>query len=146
MWQPDVTVAAICELDGHFLMVEERAKSNQQIVFNQPAGHLEDGESLLQAVIRETLEETCRHFEPTALVGLYRLRTPLNKTYIRYAFCGEISARDPDHSLDPDIIATHWMSRNELQRNPDLRSELVLQCINDYRAGARYPLEILREL
>lgn len=127
-------------------MVEERAKSSRQIVFNQPAGHLEDGESLLQAVVRETLEETCRHFQPTALIGLYRLRASNHKTYLRYAFCGEISATDPDRTLDPDIMATHWLSLAELQASSALRSELVLECINDYRSGVRYPLEILREL
>ena len=146
MWQPDVTVAAICQRDGHFLMVEERAKSNQQIVLNQPAGHIEDGETLIQAVVRETLEETCRHFQPTALIGLYRLKTPANKTYLRYAFCGEIGPVDSARQLDPDIITTHWMTLAELQASTALRSELVLACVNDYCAGVHYPLEVLREL
>lgn len=145
MWQPDVTVAAICERDGHFLMVEERSKSSNQIVFNQPAGHLEDGESLIEAVIRETLEETCRHFTPTELLGVYRVRSDAGKTYIRVAFCGEISGLDDACTLDPDIMATHWLSYAELQSHENLRSELVLTCINDYRAGIRFSLDTLRE-
>lgn len=147
MWQPDVTVAAICEKNGRFLMVEERAKSTQQIVFNQPAGHLEDNETIIQGVIRETLEETCRHFQPESLLGLYRMRNPqTGKTYIRYAFCGEISEVDQTAELDPDIIRTHWMSHQELQQNKQLRSDVVLQCIDDYLSGVRFPLDILKEL
>jgi len=145
-WQPDVTVAAICERDGHFLLVEERAKSSDRIVFNQPAGHLEDGESLIDAVIRETREETCRHFTPESLIGLYRLRTGNGKTYIRYTFCGQISPLDADLTLDADIIATHWLSLAELRTHTSLRSALVLTCVNDYLDGVRYPLSLLREL
>jgi len=146
MWHPDVTVAAICEQDGRFLIVEERSKSSQKIVFNQPAGHLEDGESLLQAVIRETLEETQRHFTPHALIGLYRLRAATGKTYIRYAFSGSVS--EPDHSteLDSDIIRTHWLSLDDLCNSDQLRSTLVIKCIQDYRAGKNYPLNLLREI
>ena len=146
MWAPDVTVAAICEQDGRFLLVEERAKSSQQIVFNQPAGHIEQGETIIEAVKRETLEETCRHFTPESLVGLYRLPLDSGKTYIRYTFCGSISDIDPNAQLDPDIITTHWLSYDELCVHPALRSPLVLTCVNDYLAGKRYPLEILCEL
>ena len=146
MWNPDVTVAAICERHGRFLLVEERSKSTGKIVFNQPAGHLEDGESLLQAVVRETLEETCRHFTPTALVGLYRLKAENGKTYLRYAFCGDLSEEDPNCELDSDIIRTHWLSVDAIRASTSLRSDLVLSCINDYLAGKRYPLDILREL
>ena len=146
MWNPDLTVAAICQDNGKFLLVEERSKSTQQIVFNQPAGHLEDGESIIDAVIRETREETCRHFTPQALVGLYRLRLNDHKTYIRYAFCGSISELDSSLSLDPDIIRSRWFSLDELQNNTALRSPIVMQCIQDYLAGHRYPLEMLREL
>lgn len=145
MWQPDVTVAALCEKDGQFLLVEERSKSTQQIVFNQPAGHLEDGESLVAAVIRETLEETCRHFEPQALLGLYRHRNDHGKTYIRYCFTGTISELDSSYTLDPDIIRTHWSSLDAIRANTALRSPLVLQCIDDYLAGKRYSLDLLRE-
>jgi len=146
MWAPDVTVAAICEKDGKFLLVEERAKSSQQIVFNQPAGHIEKGETIIEAVIRETLEETCRHFTPEAVVGLYRLPLESGKTYIRYTFCGSISDKDPDFQLDPDIIDTHWLSLQELKDHQALRSPLVLRCIEDYLSNQRYPLELLCEL
>ena len=146
MWQPDVTVAAICEQNGRFLMVEERSKSSQKIVFNQPAGHLVDGESLLQAVIRETLEETQRHFTPVALVGLYRLRAITGKTYLRYAFTGSVSEPDYSNKLDSDIIRSHWLSLKELHNNDQLRSKLVMKCIEDYRLGKCYPLELLGDL
>ena len=145
MWQPDVTVAAVCEIDGQFLLVKERSKSSGQIVLNQPAGHLEDGESLIQAVQRETLEETGREFTPDALLGLYRLRLANNKTYIRYTFTGKISAPLEGAELDPDIMSTHWLTLQEIQACQNLRSPLVLQCINDYLDGTRYPLSILRD-
>jgi len=146
MWTPDVTVAAICEKHGRFLLVEERAKSTQNIVFNQPAGHLEKGESLVEAVVRETLEETCCHFTPEALVGLYRLEANSGKTYIRYAFTGSISEVDERQTLDEDIIRTHWLTLDTIRASTSLRSPLVLSCINDYLCGHRYPLELLREL
>ncbi len=145
LWQPDVTVASICERDGRFLMVEERAKSSQKVVLNQPAGHLEDGESIIDAVIRETLEETQCHFTPDALVGLYRLRTAEGKTYIRYTFCGNVGEVDTSSVLDPDIIRTHWLSFEELSAKENLRSNLVLACVQDYLSGKRYPLDILCE-
>lgn len=146
MWQPDVTVAAICEQDGRFLMVEERSKSSGEIVFNQPAGHLEDHESLIDAVVRETLEETCCEFQPESLIGLYRLRTDQGKTYIRYAFSGSVSAPLEHRELDQDILQTHWLSYAELQQKQNLRSHLVLSCIDDYLNGVRFPLSVLREL
>lgn len=146
MWQPDVTVAAICEVDGRFLMVEEKSKSSGKIVINQPAGHLEDKESLLEAVIRETLEETGRHFTPEQLVGLYRLRLESGKTYIRYTFCGAISDPVPNYELDSDIIRTLWKTHSELTLCPNLRSPMVLGCVEDYLAGARFSLDLLREL
>lgn len=146
MWQPDVSVAAICERDGQFLLVEERSKSTGELVLNQPAGHLEDAESILAAVVRETLEETCRHFTPHALVGLYRLRTAAGKTYIRYTFCGTVSEIDTNLSRDVDILDTHWLSLEQLEQNQMLRSELVLHCVRDYLSGMRHPLEMLREI
>lgn len=145
-WFPDVTVAAVCEHDGRFLLVEEIAKSTQSVVFNQPAGHIERGESVLDAVIRETLEETQRHFTPEALIGLYRHEAENGKTYFRYTFCGSVSDIDSLHELDPDIIRTHWLSVDEIRDNPQLRSPLVLACIDDYLSGQRHPLELLREL
>ena len=145
MWQPDVTVAAVCERNGRFLLVEELAKSSKKIVFNQPAGHLEDGEDLISAVVRETLEETCRHFVPEALLGFYRVKSDEGKTYLRFAFCGEISDVDESTQLDPDIIDTHWLSYAQITSMSNLRSELVLKCIDDYRAGVRHPLSAIRD-
>jgi len=146
MWVPDLTVAAICEQDGRFLLVKEKAKSSQKIVYNQPAGHIEEGESIIESVIRETREETCRHFVPKSLVGLYRLPVEGGKTYIRYTFFGSISDIDESLTLDPDIISTHWMTYDEIRNHDSLRSPLVLNCIEDYLAGKQYPLSILREL
>jgi len=144
MWYPDVTVAAICELDGRFLLVEERSKSSNLIVFNQPAGHIEKGESIVEAVKRETREETCRHFTPEALVGLYQYQASPEKMYLRYTFCGQISDIDKALTLDPDIIRTHWLDLNTLLSHPSLRSPLVLDCIKDYLEGIRYPLALLK--
>ena len=146
MWHPDVTVAALCERDGRFLVVEERSKSSGKIVLNQPAGHLEEGETLLDAVVRETLEETQCHFTPQSLLGLYRLQTPEGKTYIRYTFAGTVSDPDPTQLLDPDIIRTHWLSHEELSQKNNLRSGLVSSCVNDYLPGENYSLKLLKEL
>ena len=146
MWTPDITVAAICEQHGRFLLVEERSKSTNNVVFNQPCGHLEEGESIIAGAVRETLEETCRHFTPEALIGLYRLQVQNGKTYIRYTFCGSISEEDPDAELDSDIIRTHWLTPDEIYTNTALRSPIVKNCIDDYLSGVRYPLDILKEL
>jgi 8-oxo-dGTP pyrophosphatase MutT (NUDIX family) len=145
-WKPRVTVAVIAEQRGRFLMVEERAAG--QIRFNQPAGHLEDRESLLDAVVRECLEETACHFEPQALVGIYRWRNPhSDDTFLRATFCGRCLRQDRDRRLDPDIIAAHWLTANDIRARADrLRSPLVLRSIDDYLAGKRYPLDILVEL
>ncbi|MBK1690792.1 NUDIX hydrolase [Ectothiorhodospira mobilis] len=145
-WTPRVTVAAVVERDGRFLLVEEQADGRR--VFNQPAGHLEEGESLLQATARETLEETGRVFTPQSLVGIYRWRHPQSGlTFLRVAVAGEVGERVPGSCLDPDILDTHWLSRETLAREPDgLRSPLVLRCIDDYRAGRRHPLELLVDL
>jgi len=146
MWTPDITVAAVCEKHGRFLLVEEQSKSTQQIVFNQPAGHLEPGETIIDAVVRETLEETCCHFTPDALVGIYRLEAVNGKTYIRYTFTGSISDVDNNYDLDPDIIRTHWLTPDSIHASASLRSPIVSNCINDYLSGIRYPLDILKEL
>lgn len=144
-WKPDLTVAAICEQDGRFLLVEERSKSSQKIVFNQPAGHIEKGESVISAVIRETLEETQRHFTPEAIVGLYRHEAVNNKTYFRYTFCGQVSTIDTQFELDSDIIRTHWFTLDEIRNNTQLRSPIVLSCIEDYLSGVHHPLSLLKE-
>ncbi|MCG5536641.1 NUDIX hydrolase [Ectothiorhodospira mobilis] len=145
-WTPRVTVAAIVEREGRFLLVEERADGRR--VLNQPAGHLEEGESLLQATVRETLEETGRAFTPQSLVGLYRWRHPQSGlTFLRVAIAGEVGERVPGSCLDPDILETHWLPREHLAREPaGLRSPLVLRCIDDYLAGRHHPLDLLVDL
>lgn len=145
-WKPHATVAAIIEDQDRFLLVEEHA--DNQVVLNQPAGHLESGESLLEAVIRETREETAMVFEPVALVGVYRWQHPSSdKTFLRFTFYGKQLHRLENAELDPDIIQPVWMSYEEIkQHQPRLRSPLVLQCIEDYRAGYHYPLDILKDI
>lgn len=144
-WTPRATVAAVVEQDGRFLMVEEQVDGGLRL--NQPAGHLEDGESLLQAVIRETLEETAWHFRPEALVGIYRWRHPGGETFLRFAFTGTVHDQDSSRPLDPDIRRTLWLDRDTLiAQQPQLRSPLVLRCVEDYLSGLRYPLELLQDL
>ena len=138
---PDVTVAAVAENAGRFLVVEERI--NRRLVFNQPAGHVERGETLLEAVVRETREETAWRFEPRALIGVYLWRKPTSgRRVLRFAFAGAVSDRDPAQRLDRGIVRTHWFNRAELeQRQAQLRSPLVLRCVNDYLAGEQSALE-----
>jgi 8-oxo-dGTP pyrophosphatase MutT (NUDIX family) len=145
-WKPRVTVAAVAEQRGRFLMVEEHADG--QIRFNQPAGHLEDRESLIDAVVRECLEETAWHFEPQALVGIYRWRKPdSDATFLRATFSGRCLEQDTGRRLDADIIAAHWLTADDIRALADrLRSPLVLQSIDDYLLGKRYPLDILVDL
>jgi len=144
VWKPDVTVAAIIERDGRFLLVEERIRG--RLVFNQPAGHLEDGESLLHAVVRETLEETAWRFSPQALVGIYLWRSFRGHTTLRFAFTGTVDRFDPDRKLDPPVLATHWLTAAEIaQRGDKLRTALVTRCIDDFLAGRRLPLEAIAQ-
>jgi len=141
----DFTVAAIAERAGRFLVVQERA--SRRVVLNQPAGHLEDGESLVEAVIRETLEETGRGFEPQAVTGIYLWRGPGRRTVLRVAFAGRVGERDESRALDRAILRTAWLGRDELaERATELRSPLVLRCIDDYLRGTRYPLELLNHV
>jgi 8-oxo-dGTP pyrophosphatase MutT (NUDIX family) len=137
---PEITVAAIAETDGRFLLVEERI--NQRLVFNQPAGHVELGESLLTAVIRETREETAWRFEPESLIGVYLWRSPESGvTTMRFAFSGTVDDHQPEQALDHGIVCTHWLSRTDLQeRERRLRSPLVMRCIEDYLTGQRQPI------
>ena len=146
VWKPDVTVAAVAERDGKFLFVEERAGG--RVVVNQPAGHLEDGETFLQAVVRETLEETAWRFEPTTIVGVYVWRPEhLSRTFLRVAFAGELHSHDPSRPLDHGILRTRWLTREQLSGpHVRLRSPLVTQCLDDYLAGARYPLTLINHL
>ena len=143
VWKPNVTVAAIVEQDGKFLLVEEEAGG--QIVLNQPAGHWEQDESLIAGATREALEETGYDFRPTALVGIYRWPHPKKEiTYLRFAFAGEIAGHDAQRKLDDGIIRAVWLTPAEIQRDMARhRSPLVLRCIDDYLAGKRYPLDLL---
>ena len=130
-WAPSVTVAAVIREQDRYLMVEERPEG--RAVINQPAGHLEFGESLLDAVQREVWEETGRRFRPTGLVGVYQWTVPdTERSFLRFCFCGSVSARLPGAVLDPDIDATHWLSVDEIASGTlPTRSPLVLRCIHD---------------
>lgn len=143
IWKPNVTVAAIVEQDGRFLLVEEH--TSHGIRFNQPAGHLEANESLLAAVAREALEETAYEFEPQHLVGVYRWPAPQSDiTYLRFAFAGRTLAHHPRRALDEGIIRAVWMTPQEISASqPQHRSPLVLRCVEDYLSGKRYPLDLL---
>ena len=138
--KPEITVAAITEDNGRFLLVEERI--NQRLVFNQPAGHVEHGESLLAAVIREVREETAWRFAPEALIGVYLWRSPESGvTTMRFAFSGTVDDHQASQPLDHGIVGTHWLSPSDLrQREARLRSPLVLRCVQDYLAGNRQPV------
>ncbi|HCE09306.1 MAG TPA: NUDIX hydrolase [Oxalobacteraceae bacterium] len=146
VWKPAVTVAAVIERAGLFLLVEE--ETSDGIRLNQPAGHLDPDESLQQAVVRETLEETAHDFAPTALVGTYlsryvSSRTGQEVTYLRFAFAGELGTRH-ERPLDHGILRTLWMSHADLAACPGRhRSPLVLQCVEDYLRGTRAPLSLL---
>lgn len=146
VWKPSVTVAAIIERDGRFLLVEE--ETSDGIRFNQPAGHLDPNESLIDAVARETLEEAAHDFVPTALVGMYMSRyvssrTGLEVTYLRFAFSGDLG-KEHDRELDHGILRTVWMTRDEMLACQEKhRSPLVLQCVDDYLAGKRAPLSLI---
>ncbi len=144
IWKPNVTVAAVVERDGRFLLVEEETEAG--LCFNQPAGHLDEGESLVQAAAREALEETAWHFEPKFIVGIYQWRRPQGDiTYLRFAFGGELTGFEPERKLDEGILRAVWMTPEEVEATKDRhRSPLIAQCIADYRAGQRYPLELIR--
>ncbi|MFI4880340.1 MAG: NUDIX hydrolase [Steroidobacterales bacterium] len=143
---PDVTVAAVTETDGRFLLVEERI--NRQLVFNQPAGHVERGETLLAAIVREVQEETAWQFEPQALVGVYSWRNPQHgRSFLRFAFTGAVRGHDPQARLDRGIVATHWLSHAQLkERETRLRSPLVMRCVEDYLGGVRRQLAPIAHL
>jgi 8-oxo-dGTP pyrophosphatase MutT (NUDIX family) len=147
-WKPSVTVAAIIERDGRYLLVEEETPEGLRL--NNPAGHLDPGESPEQGVARETLEETAFVFRPNALVGIYLSRfqrdsTGEDITYLRFAYCGELGEFDAQRQLDTGIVRTLWMAPDELRASVDRhRSPLVLRCIEDHLAGQRFPLEAVR--
>lgn len=143
IWKPHVTVAAVIERDGKFLLVEE--ETTQGVRFNQPAGHLEARESLLDAVARETLEESAYHFTPQHITGIYRWHADeSDTTYLRFAFAGELTGFDKNRALDTGIIRALWLGLDEIRAcQTRHRSPLVLRCIEDYLAGHRYPLELI---
>jgi ADP-ribose pyrophosphatase YjhB (NUDIX family) len=142
VWKPHVTVAAIIERDQHFLLVEETTPYGLQ--FNQPAGHLEEHEDLITAVKREVLEETAWHFTPEYLSGvnLWR-RNHQSPTFVRFCFVGNCYDYQPNRALDDGIVATHWLTRDEIAAK-NLRSPLVLTSVDEYLKGSRYPLSLLQ--
>lgn len=143
-WKPNVTVAALIERAGQFLMVEEETADGLR--FNQPAGHLDEGESLIAACSREALEETAWGFTPTALVGIYQWPRPQRDiTYLRFAFAGVLGEQDEHRVLDTGIVRAVWMTPEEIQATQARhRSPLIWQCVADYLNGQRFPLEIIR--
>ena len=154
-WKPSVTVAAVIarQMDGvqKFLLVEEETRDGLKL--NNPAGHLDPGESPTTACARETLEETAFHFRPTAIVGIYLSRFersasgsegPLDITYLRFAYCGELGEHVAGQALDHGIVRTLWLTADEIRASSDThRSPLLLRCLEDYLAGQRYPLELI---
>ena len=150
-WKPSVTVAAVIERDGRFLLVEEHTPEGLRL--NNPAGHLDPGESPAEGCARETLEETTYRFRPTALVGVYLSRfqrpgpqagTVQDVTYLRFAFCGELGEAQAGRALDAGIVRTLWMSPDEIRASrAQHRSPLLLQCMEDYLAGQRHTLDLI---
>lgn len=143
-WTPHATVATLVERDGQYLLVEEIAELGTP-VFNQPAGHIEQGESVLQAAKRETLEETGWHVEPFALVGIYIYAAPNGITYHRYCLAAKALHQEPNAKLDQGIIGPRWCSLEEIRHNLQLRSPMVLRCVEDCHKGQRFPLELITE-
>jgi phosphatase NudJ len=147
VWKPNVTVAAVVEHDGRFLLVEEDTPDGARL--NQPAGHLDPGETPLDGAIRETLEETARVFTPSALLGIYMARSRSVKeggpvTYLRFAFVGTVSEPEAGRELDHGILRTLWLTADEIRARLQVhRSPLVMKCIDDYLAGRRYPLSLV---
>ena len=152
-WKPSVTVAAVIAKDfggiEKFLLVEEQTRDGLKL--NNPAGHLDPGESPAQGCARETLEETAHHFTPTAIVGVYMSRfeqaqadSVLDITYLRFAFCGELGAHVEGQPLDAGIVRTVWLTADEIRASSERhRSPLLIHCMEDYLAGRRYPLDLV---
>ena len=144
--RPAVTVATVVERDGRFLVVEEETRSGLKL--NQPAGHLEPGETLPAAAARETLEETGWHVEPMALIGIYRWESSdSGATFVRFSFAGHAREHDAARPLDRGIVRALWLPYDEIAaRRAKHRSPLVLRCLDDYRAGKRWPLDLVQEI
>jgi len=146
IWKPNVTVAAVVEQDGQYLLVEEQTSSG--LLFNQPAGHLEPGESIIHGAIRETLEETGYTFVPRSVLGIYHWHSPAeDTTFIRFAFSGSVSDYDPGRPLDTGIVRADWFGIDEIRSMTYChRSPLVMKCLEDHLTGKGYPLDILTHL
>lgn len=144
IWKPHVTVAALVEREGRFLLVEEHTADGVRL--NQPAGHLDEGESLLAACVREALEETAHQVQVEALVGIYQWPRPAGDiTYLRFAFACTALGEEAGRTLDEGIIGAVWLTPTELAaQSARWRSPLVMQCVEDYLAGRRYPLDLIR--
>lgn len=149
-WKPHATVATIVEQDGRFLLVEEERLINDKgelgIVYNQPAGHVDAGESIFAAALRETLEETRWQVELSHLIGIYVFTAPANGvTYHRYCFAAQAIKELPENPLDDGIISARWFSWEEIQQLDNLRSPLVKRCLQDHIDGKQYPLDVIYE-
>ena len=144
VWKPHVTVAAVIEQNGRFLLVEEHTPDGLRL--NQPAGHLEENEDLVTAAKREVNEETAWQFEPEHIVSVQLWRkSPEHPSFLRFTFCGRIHSHNPLQTLDDEIVRTHWLSREEIAaKQRSLRSPLVLICVDNYLSGQRFPLSILQ--
>ena len=143
IWKPNVVVAAICERDGKFLLVEEETAEGMRL--NQPAGHWERNETLLEAVVREAMEETAHVVEPINLLGAYTTYNPARDiTYLRFAYVCRVTGFEPNYQLDQGIVRAVWMTPEEVGESPIRhRSPLVLRCIQDYLSGRRFPLDFV---
>ena len=150
-WSPSVTVAAIVEKEGRYLLIEEHTQEGLRL--NNPAGHLDPGESLIEACARECLEETAHPFQPQHLVGVYQSRfhraakngfAAEEITYLRFAFTGHVSNQRADQALDQGIVRVLWLSLEEVRASAERhRSPLVLQCIEDHAKGQRFPMALI---
>lgn len=146
IWKPNVTVAALVEKDGRFLLVEEETEFGTRI--NQPAGHWDEGEAIADGMVREALEETAYHVKPEALVGIYSWPHPQKDlTYLRFAFAASVVGHEPERKLDEGILRALWLTPDELHACQERhRSPLVLRCVEDYLSGRRCPLDIITHL
>jgi 8-oxo-dGTP pyrophosphatase MutT (NUDIX family) len=142
--RPVLTVATIAERDGRFLMIEEETRLGVRL--NQPAGHVEVGESIAAAAARETLEEAAWHVDPTALVGVYHWQSPLYGTYVRFTFAAVPRAHEHERALDAGIVRALWLTYDEVAAHPKHRSPFVLRSLDDYRAGRRFPIGLISAL
>jgi 8-oxo-dGTP pyrophosphatase MutT (NUDIX family) len=143
--RPAITVATIIEREGCFLVIEEETRAGLRL--NQPAGHVESGETIVAAATRETLEEAAWRVNPTALVGVYQWQSPRNGTFVRFTFAAEPCAHEATRALDAGIVRTLWLTYDEIAARRQVhRSPLVLRSLDDYRAGQRWPLTVLSHL